>query len=142
MKTTFSRIIVLVALLVVPFFVQARQTVPIVDYPDNAVTTRSGTALTIDQVKNAISNAAQSRNWQLSPGPKGDTLQATLNVRGKHTVAVDIAYTAQTYSITYQTSTNMKYSSSTDSNTRLIHPFYNNWVSDLRESIRSELNKY
>lgn len=141
MKMPFSRILIIASFLFIPFSVQARGPVPLIDYPNNAVAASTGVTPTIDQVKNAITAAAQSRNWQTTPGPTGDSLQAVLHVRGKHTVAVDIAYTTQAYSIAYQTSDNMKYSVIPDTNVRVIHPFYNRWVSDLRESIRLELNK-
>lgn len=141
MKTILSQALLIASLLLVPFSAHSRAPVPIVDYPNSSITTRPGSTLTVDQVKNAITAAAQSRNWQISPGPASESLQAVLHVRGKHTVVVDITYTTQSYSISYQTSTNMKYSITPDTNVRVIHPFYNRWVSDLRESIRLELNR-
>lgn len=141
MKTTIARIFAIVALLATAFVAQAREAVEIIDYLDNAVVTGSGKTITADQVKNAITAAAQTRNWQVTRAPKGDGLQAVLQVRGKHTVVVDIAYSAQAYSIKYQSSTNMKYSYAPDTNVRVIHPFYNRWVAELREAIRMELNR-
>ena len=141
MKTTIARIFAIVALLATAFVAQAREAVEIIDYLDNAVVTGSGKTITADQVKNAIVSAAQSRNWQTTRAPKGDGMQAVLQVRGKHTVVVDITYSAQTYSIKYQSSSNMKYRQLPDTGARVIHPFYNRWVAELREAIRMELNR-
>ncbi|MBN8452021.1 hypothetical protein [Accumulibacter sp.] len=141
MKTTIARLLAIVALLVVSLAAQARQPVPIIDYPSNTVSTRSGKALTVEQVREAITAAARSHSWQTSPSPSGDGLQAVLNVRGKHTVVVNISFSAQAYSITYHDSTNMKYSNDPDTKVRVIHPFYNRWVSELREAIRMELDR-
>jgi hypothetical protein len=141
MKTTITRIFAIVALLVVPLAAQARQPVPIIDYPDNAVFTSSGRALTVEQVRDAITAAAQSHSWQTSRSPNGDSLQAVLNVRGKHTVVVEITHSAQVYAIMYHYSTNMKYSNDPDTKVRVIHPFYNRWVSELHEAIRMELDR-
>ncbi len=141
MKKIISQALLIGSLLLAPLSAQAREPVPIVDYPNNTITTRPGSTLTVEQVKNAITAAAQSRNWQVSPEPASESLQAVLHVRGKHTVVVVITFTAQSYSINYQTSTNMKYSITPETNVRVIHPFYNRWVSDLRKSIQLELNK-
>ncbi|MCM8614087.1 hypothetical protein [Accumulibacter sp.] len=131
----------MIALLIVPLFAQARQSVPIVDYPDNAVLTSSGKALTVEQVRQAITAAAQSHSWQVSGAPNGGGLQAVLNVRGKHTVVVAITYSPQTYSIVYHDSTNMNYSHDPNTHVRIIHPYYNRWVAELRDAIRMELNR-
>jgi hypothetical protein len=141
MNSKFAQIIAIVALLMAPLVAHARHPVAIVDFPDNTVFTSSGSALTVNQVRDAITAAAQSRSWQTSRSSKGDALQAMLHVRGKHTVVVEISYSDKSYSITYANSTNMKFSNDPETNVRLIHPFYNRWVSDLREAIRAELLK-
>lgn len=137
----FTRILAVIALLFAPLVAHARQPVPIVDFLENTVFTSSERALTVDQVRDAITAAAQSRSWQTSRSSKGDALQATLHVRGKHTVVVEVSYSDKSYSITYANSTNMKFSNDPETSVRLIHPFYNRWVSELREAIRAELLK-
>lgn len=142
MYSTIARFVAIVVMvLTIPLTAHARQPVPIVDFPDNAVYTNSGKTLTVEQVRDAITSAAQGRSWQISRSPSGNSLQATLNVRGKHTVVVEIVYSEKTYSIAYQNSANMKFSSDPDTKVRVIHPFYNRWVSELREAIRTELQK-
>ncbi len=141
MKTAVVRLFAVLAFVCVVLPVQARESVPIVDFDEIVVLTGSGKIASADQVRGAITAAAQSRNWQVDRAPSGNALQATLQVRGKHTVVVEINYSEKMYSIKYQGSTNMKYAHAPDTNVRVIHPFYNRWVSDLREAIRLELSK-
>lgn len=135
----------------------AREPVAIIDHIDIPVVTSTGKPITADQVKNAITNAAISRNWQLNKSPNQDLLSATLHVRGKHTVVVSIPYSPEKFSLKYESSQNMKYMPARTSNTYVnsnvnivsqdietgprIHPFYNQWVQDLMQSIKLELNK-
>lgn len=135
----------------------AREPVAIIDYNDIPVVTTTGKLVTADQVKNAISNAAISRNWQLNKSPNQDLLSATLHVRGKHTVVVSIPYSPEKFSLKYESSVNMKYTPGEAGGTSMsgnvnrvsqdtatgprIHPFYNRWVQDLMQAIKLELNK-
>ncbi len=116
----------------------ARHSVPIVNYNNVAVATSRDQALAADQVKQAILAAATTKGWSIAYQPDGKLL-ATLNVRNKHTIVVEIAYTANSYSLTYKDSTNMNYAV-VDSE-RVIHPNYNKWVQDLSAAIRGELLK-
>lgn len=116
----------------------ARWPMPIVNYPDVPVVTSSGTAPSAARVKQAILAGAAAKNWTIAQQADGK-LQATLKVRGKHTVIVQIAYTPEKYSLTYQDSIDMNYGQRNGE--PVIHPFYNTWVTDLKESIRAELVK-
>lgn len=135
----------------------AREPVAIIDHIDIPVVTITGKPVTTDQVKNAITNAAVSLNWQLNKSPNQDLLSATLHVRGKHTVVVSIPYSHEKFSLKYESSVNMKFipgeaggalisgnvnrvSQDTATGPR-IHPFYNRWVQDLMQAIKLELNK-
>lgn len=142
MKKKMAHIIAIATLFFVPFVAFARHPVVIIDLPDNTVSTSSGRALTADQVQDAIVVAAQSRSWQISRSTKGNILQATLYVGGKHTVVVDVPYSENQYSVFYANSVNMKFSNDPSTKVRLIHPYYNRWVSELREAIRAELLKF
>lgn len=149
-------------LILLSFGAFARETVPIVEYNDVAVTTGSGKPATADQVRDAITEAARVNKWEISRGAGQELLLATLYVRGKHTVAVSIPYSAERFSIKYKDSVNMKYSlsklapnanGSTDlsrisaptqslpPDTPVIHPAYNRWVQTLLQSIHLELKK-
>lgn len=151
----------LVALMSLSFGVMARETVPVVNYDDVLVATGSGKAISADQVREAIANAARLNRWIVSKVADKDQLSATLVVNGKHTVVVSIPYSAEKYSVRYQDSINMNYhlngpapEGSTDlskinspakniqADTPMIHPGYNRWVRALLQSIRLELTKF
>jgi hypothetical protein len=131
----------------------ARTPVPIINYENIAIATSSGKALQAEQVKQAITLAATSKNWTVNVSADGSIL-ATLVVRNKHTVVVKIDYDTSKYSINYNDSKNMKYgiidvqptitSSNTDQSHNgqgEIHPFYNKWVQELKDAIQAELLK-
>jgi hypothetical protein len=133
---------------------QAQRTpVPIVNHPNVAVVTSSGKPIQAEQVKQAIQEAARVKGWTLAYEP-GDKILATLVVRNKHTVMVEIAYAADKYSLTYRDSVNMNYQANYSPDPRspaarngprvrgpVIHPFYNDWVRELKDAIRVELLK-
>lgn len=116
----------------------ARDSVPIVNYDNVAVATSSGKAASAEQVRQAITAAAAGKGWTVAEQGDGK-LQATIVVRGKHTVVVDIAYAADKYALTYKDSINMNLIERDGQ--KLIHPFYNKWVQTLKEAIRLELLK-
>ncbi len=116
----------------------AREPVPVIDLPNNAVATNSGKTVTAEQVKQAILTAAASKGWTVAQQPDRQ-LVATILVRNKHTVVVDIAYSAESYSIVYKDSINMKFGVVDGS--KVIHPYYNRWTQALKEAIRIELLK-
>ena len=112
--------------------------VPIENLPNNPAVAASGKVLTLDEVKRTIQMAAMLKNWSLEDKGPG-AMVATLNVRGKHTIVVDVSYTASSYSFTYNNSVNMNYTQ--DGGMGIIHPNYNKWVQDLRKAIQIELLK-
>ena len=116
----------------------AREAVPIINHDNLLVATNSGKPTSAAQVKQAIQTAAGTKNWSVS-AQAGGKLLATLNVRSKHTVMVEITYTANKYSLRYQDSSNMKYGDRDGQ--AVIHPFYNKWVQEFKEAIRIELLK-
>lgn len=146
-------------LLLSSFSCFARNPVAIIDHVDIPVITRSGSQITDEQVRDAITAAAQALHWVVGRSPSQNLLSASLHVRGKHTAVVSIAYSIQKYSIVYQSSVNLNYgrtepevSGATDiylnnskmrtpAGTQVIHPFYNKWVQQLNETIKSELLK-
>ncbi len=145
----------------------ARTSVPIVNYENVIVATNSGNTLQAEQVKTAVLVAAGSKGWSVAHQADGKML-ASLTVRGKHTIVVEISYTASSYSLHYRDSVNMHYQpdhqlnltrsqnsynqvqsqgqgqaqaqtqSGIDSRA-VIHPNYNKWVQDLRDAIRIQL---
>jgi hypothetical protein len=61
-------------------------------------------------------------------------------VRGKHTVLVDILYSATRLNIKYRDSTDMSFKKD-DESPGLIHPNYNVWVDDFLQAIMFEIQK-
>lgn len=118
--------------------VSARTPVPVINHDNVVVATATGKTLAAEQVKQAILAAVGVKGWSAVQQADGKLL-ATLHVRGKHTVVVEITYAADKYSLIYKDSVNMK-SGSRDGQT-VIHPFYNKWVQELLDAIRLELLK-
>lgn len=114
-----------------------RMPIPIVNHEDVAITPASGQRPTQAQVKQAIQSAASAKQWEVTDQGPGRML-ATLHVRGKHTVVTEISYSPEKFSLVYKDSINMKYSPGPDG-MGVIHPFYNRWVQDLKEAIRTSL---
>lgn len=86
---------------------------------------------TVDQVRDSIIRAGSSLGWSMKADAPGHIL-ATLHLRD-HIAVVDINYDPTKYSITYNTSTNLKYDGKT------IHSNYNGWVQNLDNAIKTQL---
>lgn len=131
------RVMLLLAIMALCVFsVGCRKGAPIGDVSASTVTAAS-TPLTEQDVRKAILTACSFRGWQateVSPG----LIEARLMVRNKHTIVVDIPYTATTYSIKYKSSTNMEYDSKSDGSA-VIHPNYNKWVGTLNSDINTQI---
>jgi hypothetical protein len=120
----------------------ARTPVPIVNFDNVTFATVSGKKPDLTQIQQAVIRAAMQHQWTTTP--TGDNkLIATLDVRGKHSVAVDISWTADTYTIRYRSSVNMSFAEDSKGAGPqagpVIHPFYNKWVGNLRDGINREL---
>ena len=114
-----------------------RATVPVVNYNDVSFTTTSKKP-TLDRVKKAILTATETKGWVVNDKGPGK-MDATLTVRGKHTIIVLITYTTSSFSINYVDSIDMKYG--VKHGEPSIHPFYNDWVKELEETIAIELKQ-
>lgn len=109
-----------------------------VDHEKIAVTANSGKPVTAEKVKQAIVAAASAKHWGIVHQANGK-MQATLLVRNRHTIVVEITYNAKEYSIRYKDSINMRHE--LQDNQHMIHPNYNKWVQGLIDSIRLEIIK-
>ncbi len=137
MKSILASIALLLSL-VVSTPALARASVLIDELPLYPAAAASGKSMTLDDVRRTIQTAALLKNWSLEERAPGAML-ATFQVRGKHTIMVDITYTADGYTFAYNNSTNMNYKK--ENGLELIHPNYNKWVQDLRKAIQIELLK-
>lgn len=84
-----------------------------------------------EQVKQAIINAGQGRDWIMSVAGPG-VINATQNVR-KHSVTIRINYSEKEYTIHYVNSVNLLASGGE------IHRAYNHWVNNLDKDIQKKL---
>ena len=113
---------------------QARNLEPIGNFDNLPATTGGGQAATIQQITEALTAAGAPRGWQVAQVKPGQ-LVATVNVRNKHTVSLDVSLAPGLYSLRYKNSTNMNY------NGVQINPHYNKWVQTLIEDTAKELAK-
>lgn len=99
--------------------------------------------ITVDKpgvdVRGAIMRALPNRGWWVESESPGAII-ATVTVRGKHKVTVNITYTPSEVRIKYHSSEHMKYHVSSTGR-REIHKNYMTWVSLLRSEISSELSR-
>ncbi len=96
----------------------------------------TSSSMTQKKMHDAIAKACYERGWRIME-PSSGLIEATIVVRGKHTVVVDIPYTSTHYDITYKSSVNMEYT--TKNGSARIHPHYNKWVSLLHQDIQKNL---
>jgi hypothetical protein len=122
----------------------ARGPVALMNFENVAYTISSGKKPSDAQMQQAISRAGSLHQWSTTPNGENKAV-ATVNVRGKHGVVVDISWNAETFSIIYKSSVNMDYADQARGISMqsgpVIHPSYNKWVASLRDSIQSELSR-
>lgn len=103
-------------------------------YEPKNVAISIGKELTADEVKQAfMASPGEINGWTFAEKAAGH-LEGTLHVR-KHSVVVDIAYTAKDYSILYVSSENLKY----DKDKKVIHPKYETWIKNLERVVLKKL---
>ena len=97
---------------------------------DNIVNDTIGSStknMSNNQIADTIIRAGLKRDWIIRrTGP--NTLQARVDVR-THTAVVDIKFSKQSFSITYNSSKNLNYRNGN------IHRNYNRWVNKLENDI-------
>ena len=92
-----------------------------------------GTERTLEEVRKGISIGCKERGW--SPAVVAEqTMRASILVRGKHYVEVEIPYTTTSYSIIYRSSRGMDY----NEEKQKIHRKYNGWVGKLANTIQKQ----
>lgn len=114
----------------------AGRTAPLTNIENMPVVTGSDKAPSADQVRQAIVYAVNSAKWTATPAQDGKMI-ASIEVRNKHTLTVEIAYNATSYSIRYKDSINLNHGFEED--VEVIHPNANKWMVNLKEAIRNEL---
>ncbi|RXJ85607.1 hypothetical protein [Arcobacter sp. CECT 8985] len=128
MKKTFSLLGLLLAIMLM---VTGCGTALVQNVDNSGFTSKS---LSLSKVENAIKKGAIRKGWRTKKIKSG-LIVADITVRGKHYVAVNIAYNSKGYKISYRDSKNMDY----DPAKNTIHPNYNKWVAYLQRNINYEL---
>lgn len=121
--------------------VLARSDVEVIDRVDVPINTLSEKKLTLSQVRSLIRSAGSVRGWEFANGETADSLVGTIWVRNKHMIGVNIPYKIDSYSIYYKDSSNMN-ARVNESGKTMIHPKYNEWVSNLMMDIRAQSAKF
>lgn len=88
--------------------------------------------LTQPQLQKIILEAGMGRGWLMTPVSPGE-IKAELNIR-KHKVITLVKYDATSFSINYVDSVNL------DAKNGKIHRQYVNWVTNLRQDIKTKMN--
>lgn len=100
--------------------------------------------LTMEDYKNAILRGGKNaflwgelqRGWDFEEEGPGH-LVASVAVRDKHFVTVDVRFDTSSFSISYKSSRNMNYNAGRSE----IHPKYNRWVQALQDAIQAEITR-
>lgn len=139
MKTLLCSIVLTGGILIAATANAQRPPIPIIEHEKMQIATGSGAKLTAEAVAKAITVGAGAgkRVWSVSR-LADNRLLATYPVR-THSISVNISYWDNAYSIQYATSVNMKYG--VIDGVKVIHPFYNKWVEELKRSINAEFNR-
>jgi hypothetical protein len=118
----------------------ARSSVPVINH-DNIVIAPFQNPVTPEVARRTIVNAGLKRKypWAVVAEAPGK-LKLQSNVRGKHTLVVDVAYDAKAFSIKYADSTNMSYE--VQDGVPVIHPNYNKWVQQLMHAISVDFSRH
>jgi hypothetical protein len=101
------------------------------------VSTSSGKTPTAEQLRQSIVAAGTGKTWVVTPAGEGKML-GVIDVRGKHRLMVDIAYSPASFHVTYRDSTNLNYGTDLEGVT-VIHPNANRWMADFSNAIRQEI---
>ncbi len=118
------------------FIACSRRSVPIVNYDNVPIVVRSNKTPSLEDINKAVAVAATIKHWTLSNATPGHAT-ASLVVRDKHTVVVDIVYTEKALSMRYKDSTNMHYQNRDGD--EYIHRKYNKWTSAFLDAINKEI---
>lgn len=124
-------------------------------YENVPIVTTTGVALSTEQIRKTIVRAAKATNWEVQNENATGPVLAKYTYKEKHTATVRISYSQTTYSITYESSSNMKYRLADGSDsylpvgtvsgvrsfypvgTKLIHGVYNQWIRSLKDKIQA-----
>lgn len=103
---------------------------PVLKAQDSEIHVNQG-KVSITAVRNAIIRAGQQKGWRMRIVSNSKIL-ATMRREG-YMAKTEIKYSPRSYTIKYKDSSNMKYDGDN------IHSYYNEWVEQLDDEIKSQL---
>jgi len=107
----------------------------ILQLPNQAVPAKpGGSAHSEDSVRVIIEGTARQIGWEPVLQEDG-LLHASITVRGRHYARIGISYSHTNFSIFYIDSRGLDY----NAKRKKIHKAYNNWVTNLSESVKRDL---
>lgn len=124
-------------------------------YENVPIVTTTGAVLSNDQIRKTIVRAAEQSNWKVENANGTGPVVAKYTYKEKHIATVRVSYTQRDFTISYESSTNLKYKIADGSDsyatpggmggvrsfypvgTKLIHGVYNQWVRALNDKIKS-----
>ncbi len=115
----------------------ARTPEPILNYSAIPVAATSGVVLTENQVCQIVREVAEQRKWLVGVQPDGKLVASLSWNASKHTIVVEVACSAASYSVLYKDSINMNFG--TRDGQSIIHPHYNKFVRELNDLVRTRL---
>lgn len=97
-----------------------------------------GCELGAEKLLQGINAGLISKGWVITNKDTKGKIVAQVIVRDKHTLVVDIAYTSETFQITYKSSNNLNYSVSAQG-AAVIHKNANRWLGFIQNDIALQL---
>ena len=104
---------------------------PVYNIESEPISSGSGKALSLEQIKSAIHRGVVDKTWTLMESGENRFL-ATYS-KGAKSASVTITYSLKEYSIRYEKSALLSYDGTN------IHNRYNSWIKGLRISINQQL---
>jgi hypothetical protein len=136
MKT--RSLLLLLALMVLSAGCRAATTKPITTLSGSIPESVTQVNFTAKDMHEAIIKGCLDKGWNARDSDV-TTIEATIEVRGKHIVVVSIPYTATSYTINYKSSVNMDYNNTRDDGLVTIHYNYNKWITNLDRAIKANI---
>lgn len=126
-------VIVGIAFLATMFFLGCGTPV-VYNINNNAIVMSEDKKASMAEIEKAIIKAGVGLGWSIKRVKDGE-LEGNLALRS-HLAVVSIKYNTDEYSINYKNSTNLDYSSTTNT----IHSNYNGWIQNLNKAIQIQLS--
>jgi hypothetical protein len=138
MKPTLLAATALALMLTLGSGATARSGVAVQNYDNLPIVRADNAILTSARVRQAIVGATLQLKWTILEDTPG-RIVAIFSIRNKHSLTVEIRYSATEFSVVYRDSSNLNYAQG--ANGPIIHPAYNKQVKALVDAINAGLQR-